>query len=96
MPDYALYLTESAVHCREMTKGLRSRGLKKTLLFAMDSLSIAWEPLLKTYPPAYHQTCWPHMARHALDEIRIQDRTAADMGWKAVYQTSSELDAASF
>lgn len=91
--DYALYPTESAAHYRDMLEGLKSRGLEKVLLFVTDGLSSIREALLESYPEAEHQTCWTHIVRHALGEVRVKDRRAVVEGLRAVYQANSEEEA---
>lgn len=88
--DYALYPSEAASNYEEMLARIKTRGVKKVLLFASDGLEGIRDAVKKQFPDAMHQQCWVHLSRTVSRYIRNKDRKEVLNDLKLVYNSSNE------
>ena len=93
--NYALYPTESAEHYRDMLNDLKSRGLSQVLLFITDGLKGIRDVCLELFPHSKHQSCWTHLCRNVMKNIRSKDKATVMKDLKEVYNAKSAEDAES-
>lgn len=91
--SYALYPTEGAENYSEMLADIQSRGVEQVLLFVSDGLPGFRDACKKVYPKADHQSCWVHICRNVMKNVRPKDRKAVLADLKTVY-TAENADAA--
>ncbi|RLK63042.1 IS256 family transposase [Atopobacter sp. AH10] len=91
--DFQLYPNESSVNYREMLQDLKTRGLKKVLLFVSDELNGLAEALTDEFPQALHQTCWTHLLRSVSGKVRSKDRQAIMEALKEVPKSKNIAEA---
>lgn len=91
--DACLFPTESAANYEAMLINLKERGLTGVLLAVSDGLTGMEDMVRRVFPKAEHQSCWVHLARNAMRQVRQKDRPGIMTALKAVYNQSSEDEA---
>ena len=91
--SYALYPTESAENYSEMLADIKTRGVEQVLLFVSDGVTGLCDVCKEIYPEADHQSCWVHICRAIMRNIRPRDRKAVLGDLKAVYTAVTKEDA---
>lgn len=74
--SYGLYPTESAENYSKMLTGIKARWVEQVLLFVSDELTGFRDACKKVYPASDHQSCWVHICRTVMKNIRPRDRKA--------------------
>lgn len=87
---YSLYPTESAENYSEMLADIKARGVEQVLLFVSDGLTGFRDACKKVYPAADHQSCWVHICRTVMKNVRPRDRKAVLADLKLVYTADTE------
>lgn len=91
--SYALYPTESAENYSEMLADIKARGVEQVLLFVSDGVIGFREVCKEIYPEADHQSCWVHICRAIMRNIRPRDRKTVLGDLKAVYTADTKEEA---
>lgn len=92
--SYGIYPTESAENYSEMLEDIKARGVEQVLLFVSDGLTGFRDACKKVYPAADHQSCWVHICRTVMNNVRPRDRKAVLTDLKLVYTADNEEGAA--
>jgi transposase-like protein len=74
MIAYAVATNESSSIWEELLLDIRSRGVKRPLLFVTDGITGIEETILKLYPKADVQRCLVHVMRNIASHVRVKDR----------------------
>lgn len=91
--DYALYPSESASNYGDMLLDLHNRGLEQVLLFITDGLNGIRNACLDVFPMAKHQSCWTHICRNVMKNVRAKDKATVMDELKVVYNATSAQEA---
>ncbi len=71
MLGYAVAPCESAAAWETLLEDIRSRGVKRPLLFVVDGLKGIEETILRFYPKAGIQRCLVHVMRNIASHVRV-------------------------
>lgn len=91
--DARLFPTESVSNYESMLQNLAERGLSGVLLGVSDGLKGMEDMLRRVFPMAEHQSCWVHLARNVMRNVRQKDRNTIMENLKTVYTKDSEAEA---
>lgn len=88
--DYALYPSESVSNYRDMLEDLKERGLEQVLLFVTDGLVGLRDMFQEVFPYSKHQSCWVHVDRNVLKNVRRKDYAAVATDLKLIYRADNK------
>ncbi|MDY0243076.1 MAG: IS256 family transposase [Rhodospirillaceae bacterium] len=85
MLGYAVAPNESSTIWKELLLDIRSRGLKRPLLFVTDGITGIEETIQGIYPQADVQRCLVHVMRNIASHVRVKDRAEILGDFKQVH-----------
>ena len=88
-----LFPSETSENYKELLLDIKARGVEEVLLFISDGLNGLAQTFLQEFPKAKYQSCWVHLGRNIMRQVRSRDKAKVMEDVKKIYNSDSKEEA---